>query len=226
MGQEQRVCAIHQPNLFPRWRTLTKLLAADVWIVLDDVQFCRRDYQHRARLGDGLSPDHWQWLTLPVHLDDGRSTLIRDVRIAEQATAHRRVVGLTRQHYRRTRRWNRISGIVDNVATAVGETDNLATVAERSTTDMLRACGWVGRVLHASDLGRRSYIRTDRSARLVDLALAAGCTRYLCGRGGRRYLDTRPFVAAGIDVAPAPDCQDAAYPSGFENVSALAYLSH
>lgn len=44
------ICAIHQPNFLPRLSTVSKLLASDVWIVLDDVQFCRRDYQHRARL--------------------------------------------------------------------------------------------------------------------------------------------------------------------------------
>ncbi|WP_324603507.1 WbqC family protein [Streptomyces sp. SPB074] len=43
-------CAIHQPNLFPRLPTLAKLFTADYWIVLDDVQFTRRDYQHRVRL--------------------------------------------------------------------------------------------------------------------------------------------------------------------------------
>ncbi len=44
------LCAIHQPNFLPRLTTLAKLFAADYWIVLDDVQFTRRDYQHRARL--------------------------------------------------------------------------------------------------------------------------------------------------------------------------------
>lgn len=39
-----------QPNLFPRLTTLAKLFAADTWIILDDVQFTRRDYQHRTRL--------------------------------------------------------------------------------------------------------------------------------------------------------------------------------
>ncbi|WP_411977315.1 WbqC family protein [Streptomyces decoyicus] len=42
------LCAIHQPNLFPRLSTLAKLFAADCWIVLDDVRFTRRDYQHRT----------------------------------------------------------------------------------------------------------------------------------------------------------------------------------
>jgi hypothetical protein len=41
---QYRVCAIHQPNLFPRTSTVAKLLAADVWVVLDDVQFYARDY--------------------------------------------------------------------------------------------------------------------------------------------------------------------------------------
>lgn len=41
------LCAIHQPNLFPRLSTLAKLFVADCWIVLDEVQFTCRDYQHR-----------------------------------------------------------------------------------------------------------------------------------------------------------------------------------
>ena len=44
------MCAIHQPNFFPRLSTLAKLFTADIWIILDDVQFARRDYQHRCHL--------------------------------------------------------------------------------------------------------------------------------------------------------------------------------
>jgi len=32
------LCAIHQPNFLPRLSTLAKLYAADIWIILDDVQ--------------------------------------------------------------------------------------------------------------------------------------------------------------------------------------------
>ncbi|WP_262505732.1 WbqC family protein [Streptomyces sp. TRM68367] len=55
-GPPGGVCAIHQPNLFPRLSTLAKLYAADRWIVLDDVQFARRDYQHRARIAAWTAP--------------------------------------------------------------------------------------------------------------------------------------------------------------------------
>ncbi|MEU6878475.1 WbqC family protein [Streptomyces sp. NPDC046712] len=56
--------AIHQPNLFPRLSTLAKIFAADCWIVLDDVQFARRDFQHRARLGSMSNPARHQWLSM------------------------------------------------------------------------------------------------------------------------------------------------------------------
>jgi len=44
------LCAIHQPNFLPRLSTLAKLYTADTWIILDDVQFTRRDYQHPCYL--------------------------------------------------------------------------------------------------------------------------------------------------------------------------------
>lgn len=60
-----RLCAIHQPNLFPRLATLAKLFAADTWIILDDVQFTRRDYQHRTRLASLQDPQASRWMFLP-----------------------------------------------------------------------------------------------------------------------------------------------------------------
>ncbi|WP_260605173.1 WbqC family protein [Streptomyces sp. WAC01280] len=60
--------AIHHLNLFPRLSTLAKLFAADCWLVLDDVQLARRDFQHRARLAAMSCPAQRQWLSLPTHL--------------------------------------------------------------------------------------------------------------------------------------------------------------
>jgi WbqC-like protein family len=196
---ESSVCAIHQPNLFPRWVTLAKLLAADTWVVLDDVQFCRNDYQHRARLGnsDGHSR---QWLVLPVHLPDGRGTTIRDVRLADLVTAQRRVAGLTRQHYRRAPGWTRIAELIDGVAASLGATDSLAEVAEMSTALLLRACGWTGEIIRSSALARCGPISTERSTRLADLTVAVGCDTYLCGRSGRSYLHRGPFDRTGTTL--------------------------
>jgi len=53
------LCAIHQPNFFPRLSTLAKLFTADIWVILDDVQFTRRDYQHRCLVAGPDTVERW-----------------------------------------------------------------------------------------------------------------------------------------------------------------------
>src|SRR5262249_56042730 len=57
--------AIHQPEYFPMLGYLDKARRADVFVLLDDVQFDRSSLQHRARVAGaaGLT-----WMTIPfVH---------------------------------------------------------------------------------------------------------------------------------------------------------------
>ncbi|MET8808856.1 WbqC family protein [Streptomyces sp. NPDC004546] len=117
------MCGIHQPNLFPRLSTLAKPYTADQWLVLDDVQFARRDYQHRARLAVLADPARQQWLTLPTHLLHGRQTLIKDARLADLRRSRRTVELLVRQYYRRSPHWPALDGVLDAVLARFEETD-------------------------------------------------------------------------------------------------------
>lgn len=189
-------CAIHQPNLFPRLSTLAKLYAADSWIVLDDVQFARRDYQHRARLAALHDPAAQQWLTLPVQTPDGRATRIRDVQVLHAELSRRRLVRLTQQYYGRSPHWPAIRKVLDQVLDTWNSTDRLADIAATSTWAMLRTVGWTGTIHHSRDLPARP----ERSQRLADLATAVGAAVYLCGTGGARYLDPEPFTDTGLTI--------------------------
>lgn len=189
-----RLCAIHQPNLFPRLSTLAKLYAADRWIVLDDVQFARRDYQHRARLAALDDPSRQQWLTLPTHLPHGRPTLINEARLVDQRRSCRTIQLLVRQFYGRSPYWGAVAEVLD----ALDDSDRVADLARTSTIALLSALGWSGKVRASSEIPTRQ----GRSERLADLAEAVGSTHYLCGTGGLRYLDAGPFDTHGIPVLP------------------------
>ncbi len=192
------VCAIHQPNLFPRLSTLAKLYAADRWIVLDDVQFARRDYQHRARLASTDDPGRQQWLTLPTHLPHGRSTLVNQALLADPHRSRRTVGLLIRQFYGRSRHWLAVSEVLEAVLDRFEDTHRVADLARTSTIALLTALGWSGEVLKSSSIPARR----GRSERLADLATVTGSTSYLCGTGGLRYLDHEPFATHGITVVP------------------------
>lgn len=192
------ICAIHQPNFFPRLSTLAKLYTADIWIILDDVQFARRDYQHRCQIaaaGDAGPPQ--RWLTIPVHLPAGRDTLIRDVQVAEAAATARRVPDILRQYYKHGPHGNVVLGLLARLRDTLASCGRLADVTEPTTTEMMRLVGWPGVIHRSSDLGVRS---SERSERLADLASTVGAATYLCGTGGSRYLDPMPFKARGLRV--------------------------
>lgn len=189
-------CATRQPNFLPRLSTVAKLLSADVWVVLDDVQFCRRDYQYRARLAHLEDPGVHQWLSLNVHLPSGRSTRIRDAVVIDAARCQRRVSGLLEQFYSRSEHWPRLSTTLAHVSDLIAETDRLHEIAELSTRVLLDALGWTGTVVRSSDLDARA----ERSTRLADLTRAVGADTYICGRGGARYLDPSGFDRLGLAV--------------------------
>lgn len=189
-------CAIHQPNLLPRLSTLAKIFSADVWVVLDDVQFCRRDYQHRARLAALHDPDVQQWLTLPVHLPYGRATRIDQVRLVDPNRARRVTFRLLQHHYSRSPHWPSFRDRLDEWLPVFDHSDQLTRAAEASTLFLLDVLGWKGTVLHSSGL----EARPSRSARLADLTRIARADVYVCGSGGARYLDPAPFISAGLHI--------------------------
>lgn len=188
--------AIHQPNLFPRLSTLAKLYAADRWVILDDVQFVRRDYQHRCRVGAPGEAGGYQWLTLPVHLPDGRATRINDVTIVEPKTCQRRVEGMLTQHYGRSPHWPRVRDVLREIVDLIGKTDHLDDIAVASTIVLLELVEWPGVAVRSSSFA----VSDERSRRLVDLTERVDATTYLCGTGGARYLEHDAFDERRIDV--------------------------
>lgn len=180
-------CAVHQPNFFPRLSTLAKLYAADVWVILDDVQFSRRDYQHRCYLPAAGPASPARWLTVPVHLPAGRPTRIKDARIADPALTARRMRGLLGQYFRKSPHRTAIRDLLAEADDAVTSSARIAELSERTTTALLKAVGWRGRICRSSC----TIARSGRSERLADLTKAAGATD-LAEAGPRelaRHLD-------------------------------------
>ncbi|WP_237329428.1 WbqC family protein [Streptomyces sp. CBMAI 2042] len=201
------LCAIHQPNLFPRLSTLAKLYAADCWVVLDDVQFARRDFQHRARLAELGDPSRQQWLTLAAHLPSGRRSRIDEARIVNPVLSRRRMRLLLRQYYGRSPYWSTLDAVITPVLELLVVSNRTSVIAEASTRMLLDSLSWHGSLVRSS-----AYTaRVGRSERLADLARAVGADTYLCGTGGARYLRSDPFDDYGVDVTlhRTPTCGEA-----------------
>ena len=68
------IVAIHQPNYLPWLGYFHKIMIADTFISLDDVQYSKNSYTNRVQIYGG---EHPKWMTIPinVHLGDPINTV-------------------------------------------------------------------------------------------------------------------------------------------------------
>lgn len=185
--------AIHQPHYLPWLGYVAKWDAADLFILLDTVQYEKNGWQNRNRIKTRDGP---RWLTVPVSRAP-LGTLIRDVRVDTAQPWRARHLRTIEQAYAGASHFARYHGALQ--AFYRGECDRLAPLAAASAEWLVRAFGVRAPVTLASELSAPPA-GTDPSARLVTLCRAVGADTYLAGRDSAAYMDLAPFRAAGIAV--------------------------
>jgi hypothetical protein len=189
------ILAAHQPSYLPWLGYLAKMAAADVFVVMDDLQYEAQNFQNRNRvkLNNGAG-----WLTVP--LERGAQTdRILDKRIQNG--------GSPRQHWQR-RTWRTLQihyGQAPHFARYAEELEEVYRRPWQRLVDLdVHILGlarrWFGLsrpVLFSSSLA----LEGEKTARIIDLCRKVGARVYLSGRGGSTdYLDVAALRRAGITV--------------------------
>jgi hypothetical protein len=193
-----KTVAIVQSNYIP-WRGYFDLIGkADLFILLDVVQYTRRDWRNRNTIKTPSGP---AWLSIPVAVRGRYGQAVDETQIADVGWAEHHIRSLT-LNYRR--------------AAAFGETapwlfESLQQAAtqpmlSRSNAQLLAAiCSRLSistPIIQSSDLVNRDELcRMQASERLLRLCQAAGASRYLSGPAAQSYLDESAFRQEGIAVA-------------------------
>lgn len=159
------IVTAHQPNFLPRLKVLHKISAADVWVVLDDVQYVSREWQSRVRVTPVFGKKEAFWLSVPVHRFAGRHTKLRDVRIVDYVWIAEKIKRSLHHAYRGSRYWPWISSYSDRLLAKFSE--SLCDTAIASAQICLQ-------MLEVTPTARRSsshQVLGTPSARLVRSAL-------------------------------------------------------
>lgn len=178
---------IHQPQFMPWLGYLDKIDQADLFIVLDTVQFTKNEWQNRNRI---RTANGWQWLTVPVLQHFGQR--INEVAInptASWRTQHLRALDM---HYAR-------APYRDQYVTALRELygqpwERLCDLNLAVIRWLLQSFGITTPIRGASEWTARE----EPTDRLVDLCRAVGATHYLAGPGADGYMDKPRFEESGV----------------------------
>lgn len=180
--------AIHQPNFLPRLKVLQKLAHADVWCVLDSVQYNAREWQNRSRIVEAHGEHVTYWLSVPVHRVHGQKTLIKDTVIATPSST----VPLLKQSlfhaFRRAPHWTAIDEFLSNVEPVL-HTRSLARLCVEMTCELLRLAGRRPTVFFSSSLpplGKASTL-------IAGICTQVNSTQYIADSGARNYLKPNSF---------------------------------
>ncbi len=183
--------AIVQSSYIP-WKGYFDLIrAADEFVLLDDVQFTRRDWRSRNRIKtkDGLA-----WLTVPVQTKGRYTQRILDTVIAEPDWGRRHWQTI-RASYARTPGFERFAPAIEPLFLEPAS-DRLSLVNHSLLVAICRLLGIATPITWSTDY----HPRDGRNERLLDICLQAGATEYLSGPAAAGYLDVAGFAAAGVQV--------------------------
>lgn len=185
--------AIHQPNFLPRLKVLQKLSSADLWVILDSVQFAKNEWQSRAR----LLPyhDHAQafWLTLPVSRKNGSQTLIQEIEILDARATQERCRKSLHHSFRSSPYWQFVGDYWEEIKPHF-LSSKLVDIAVASTVLALQRWGQAPIIKYSSNL----ETTLKKSALMAEICSLLGAETYLADSGARNYLNECDFTKVAV----------------------------
>ncbi len=180
---------IHQPQFLPWLGYLDKIDQADLFVVLDSVQFKKNEWQNRNRI---RTAQGWQWLTVPVHYRYGQR--INEIRVDETTDWRSRHLKAIEMHYARAA--FRDAYLAELRARYADASSKLAELNLATVRWLLDKFGISTPVRLASEMA----LREEPTDRLVDICRTVGATHYLAGAGAGAYMDMERFALSGVTL--------------------------
>lgn len=179
-----------QSNYIP-WRGYFEFISkCDQFILLDDVQFTRRDWRSRnkirTRRGD-------VWLTIPLKQSGNYEAKINEMEVSDPIW-DRRHFDAVRGAYFDSKHWKKYE---DELEWTYIDAPNMLTGINQAFINL--ACKWL-EISTPISLSTQYQSHGAKSEKLIALCKSIGADRYLSGMAAKAYLDEKAFNDAGIAV--------------------------
>jgi len=183
------IIAIHQPQFMPWLGYFDKMDQVDAFVLLDNVQYKKNEFQNRNRIKTPQGP---QWLTVPVSYQF--PALINEVTVRTGDPWRRKHVQTLVANYAKAPYWTDYAESLQTLY--ADELASLAAINRASVAWLQRELGIETPLVVASEMD----LSEEPTQRLLDICKALGASRYLAGVDGRKYMELNRFKEAGIEV--------------------------
>ncbi len=167
------VVTIHQPEHFPYMGYFQKMEKADLFVILDNVNYRKNYFQNRNRFLNNNKVE--EWFTIPVE-KGATKKWIKDVKVNTHIPWKKKIINKLKQNFKTD-----FSTIYDS--------ESLLEINLNSIKWARKKLNITTKIVLASELG----VNGDKSELLANICKATNATTYLSGPSGKDYLDTQFF---------------------------------
>ena len=164
---------IHQPLHFPYLGFFQKMKEADVFVILDDVKFCKNEFHNRNKFKNKEGND--EWFTVPVE-KKANSKLIKDVMVANDYGWKKKLIKQMKYNFKED----------------FSEFYNHKRMVDINI-DAIKWCrkklGIDNDMIFSSELNVGGY----KTEKVVNICKEIGAVEYIAGPFGKDYLDESLF---------------------------------
>ena len=184
------VIAIHQPQYLPWLGYFDKIYRADIFVLLDNVQFKKNEWQNRNKI---KTAQGWQWLTVPVKYKFPQ--LINEVEINNTVRWQHKHKQAILTNYRKAPYYHYLDDFFELIFSHQWKIiSNLNITIVKCLVKIL---GIETPIYVASKL---KDLPKNADERLIAIIKHFGGDTYLAGSGGKNYMDLNKYKRNNIMV--------------------------
>jgi len=185
--------SIHQPEFMPYLGFFHKMNMANTFVLLDNVQFKKNNYQNRNRIN---SNGQALWIGLPIE-KHALSTSISNIKINQKTLNAQRLLKTIQQNYSKTPYFDDIFPFIQSLF--IKNHQKLSDFNIEFIEFMKHKLGIESTLLIASELPLSGKAQGGTEVTL-EICKLLNANVYISGSGGKAYLDLEKYKDNDIEV--------------------------
>lgn len=191
---EDKLVVIHQPDFMPYLGFFHRLVIADTYIVLDNVQYVRGSSKAQTSRDKIKTPNGEKWINVGIQKPVFKSR-IDEIYLSKDNSWKNRSLNLIKENYRKADYFEEIYPYIERLYSF--ECDKMVDFNMASIKMLIELFGIEDvEIKFASDLS----VSGKSNELVINLVKAVGCHRYLSGVGAKDYYIPELYEQAGIEV--------------------------
>jgi hypothetical protein len=187
------IVTIHQPEHLPWLGLIEKISKADLFVILDTVQYQKNYFHNRNKI---RTSNEFAWITVPVKKFSHNNS-IREIQISYDQKWELRYLNLIKTFYSKTAYFDKYFPLLESEV--LKKHEYLVGLNCAFLSLLTRAFEIDTKIVKASDLELPSNLKGGTIVN-YEICKSLSAKEYLSGISGKDYLDSSYFNDRGIQV--------------------------